>query len=249
MTAEKKFKRLVRDRAGRTGESYAAARRELLLNRRQDQMEQPATPAGERMVALRASGIRTSSETETPFLALEEAGGSRMLLVAIGSPEATAIGFALQPVATKRPMTHDALKQLVDALGGRLLRITVGFQSETRTFTADVVLAADDGRERHLDWRLSDAVALAVRCDPIPPILVPESLLVEPPPSPDTSPPPWSGGVRVRCSCGAWIPVGEETFTTAPASDAGDVEADVQCPSCGQRRHVRIERPPSPNTT
>jgi hypothetical protein len=38
MTAEKKFKRLVRDRARRTGESYAAARRELLRKRSEDEM-------------------------------------------------------------------------------------------------------------------------------------------------------------------------------------------------------------------
>jgi len=46
MTAEKKFKRLVRDRARRTGGSYAAARHELLRKRSEDQMEDLGNGAG-----------------------------------------------------------------------------------------------------------------------------------------------------------------------------------------------------------
>lgn len=246
MTAEKKFKRLVRDRARRTGESYAAARHELLRKRSEDQMGDLGTAPADSLVEVRAAGIRTDSASESAFLVLEDTAGDRTLMIAIGPSEAHAIAFALQQVAVRRPMTHDALKQTVDALGAQLLRIVVGFQPEAHTFTADVVLAMSEGQERHLDWRVSDSVALAVRCDPPPPILVPERLLAEPPGSFATGSTPWSGGVRVRCSCGAWAPVAEDIVTEAAQSGAGHIEADVECPSCGRQRHVRLERPSSP---
>ena len=249
MTAEKKFKRLVRDRARRTGESYAAARHELLRKRSEDEMEDVGKSPERGLVEVRAAGIRTDAASDAPFLVLEDKGEDRRLLIGIGAAEATAIAFALQDVTVKRPMTHDALKQTVDALGARVVRVVVGFQPETNTFTADVVLAMAGGEERHLDWRVSDSVALVVRCDPPPPILVPEPRLAEPPGSLAFGSPPWTGGVRVRCACGAWIPVSEEVVTAAAASNAEHIETDVECPSCGRQRHVRIERPPSSGTT
>ncbi len=246
MTAEKKFKRLVRDRARRTGESYAAARHELLRKRSEDQMPDLAAAPEDSLVEVRAAGIRTNSDSETPFLVLEDTASDRTLMIAIGPSEAHAIAFALQQVTMRRPMTHDALKQTVDALGAHLLRVVVGFQPEAHTFTADVVLAMSGGQEQHLDWRVSDSVALVVRCDPPPPILVPERLLVEPPGSLATGSLPWSSGVRVHCSCGAWIPVAEDVIREAAQSGADHLETDVECPSCGQRRHVRLELPSSP---
>ena len=244
MTAEKKFKRLVRDRARRTGESYAAARHELLRKRTEDQMEDSGAPSDDGLVEVRATGIVTYSTNKA--LVLEEAGGGRTLRIGIGQAEAAAIAFALQEVEVKRPMTHDALKQMVDALGARLLRVVVDFQPEAHTFTADVVLAMRDGQEQHLDWRPSDSVALAVRCDPPPPIFVPERLLAEPPPLLPAQATPQSGGMGVRCSCGGWMPVAGDLITEAAQTGAPHVDMDLDCPSCGQRRRVRIEQHSSP---
>ena len=245
MTADKKFKRLVRERARRTGESYAAARHALLAKRSEQPMGDAGSPQAHDLVEVRAAGIRTDSASEAPFLVLEDTKADRRLLIAIGPSEAAAITLAQQQVAVKRPMTHDALKQTVDALGAQLLRVVVDHQPQTSTFTADVVLRVNNGDELHLDWRVSDSVALAVRCHPTPPILVPERLLAEPPGSVVVGSPPWSGGVRVRCACSAWIPVPEAVLEEAAASDAELIEADVECPSCGQQKHFRIERPPA----
>ena len=204
-------------------------------------MEDSAAPSNDGLVEVRATGIRRYSTSETPFLVLQETGGDRTLLIGIGEAEAAAIAFALQQVEVKRPMTHDALKQMVDALGARLQRIVIGFQPEAHTFTADVVLAMGDGREQHLDWRPSDSVVLAVRCVPPPPIFVPEPLLAEPP--------PWLPAVGVRCSCGEWMRVAEDVITEvaedliteAAQAGAPHVEIDIDCPSCGQRSHVRLD--------
>ncbi len=240
MTAGKKFKRLVRERARRTGESYASARRELLRKRSEDEMNDGEANPEQQLVEVTATEIRMKEGADgSPFLVLEDAA-NRQLPVAIGSHEATSIAFALQGVEVKRPMTHDALKQTVEALGAEVPRVVVGFLPEPGTFTADVVLRMADGVERHLDWRLSDAVALVVRYDPAPPVLVPERLLASPP---GALMGPWPRGARVRCSCGQWMPIEEFTVVEPGSSGADDIEADVTCPSCGGRRHVRLRAP------
>lgn len=172
MTTGKGFKRLVRRRAARTGESYTAACRALLAERRED------TVQNSELVEVTLEGVGLGEAgAANHFLELKERDGERRLPVFVGPPEAWAISFALQGRVTPRPMTHDALKQALDALGGRLARIVIGHSPDTSTFTADVTLEVGSGGELHLDWRVSDAVALAVRCDPRPPILAPPSLL------------------------------------------------------------------------
>ena len=238
MTADKNFKRLVRQRACRTGESYASARRELLRKR----SEQPMTTVeatgadDEALVEVDVAGITTDEATNTPRLDLADTVGGRRLAIFIGPAEATAIASALQQVAHSRPMTHDALKEIVDALGGRVVRIVIGFQPEASTFTADVVLSLPGGDERHLDWRVSDSVALAVRCLPRPPILVPTSMLDAPPAS-------VIKGIQVRCVCGHRIVI-DADMLESPTAVGGLAEADVECPACGIRRHLRIQVPP-----
>jgi uncharacterized protein len=239
MTAEKNFKRLVRARSRRTGESYASARRELLRKRSEDEMPETQKSEQEDLVEVRATGIRVPAGGDAPFLVLMDEE-DRELLIAIGPAEATSIAFALQAVEVKRPMTHDALKQTVDALGAEVLRVVVGFLADSNTFTADVVLGTPGG-ERHLDWRLSDSVALVVRYQPPPPILVPRRLVATPP-APLVQ--PWPTGARVRCSSGHWMPVEEFTVVEAGTSGADLIEADLVCPSCQERRHVTLQAPP-----
>ena len=70
------------------------------------------------MVEMELVGVRVELPTNTPIVLLRELEGDRrMLPIFIGPPEATAIAFALEQVATPRPMTHDLLKNLLDELG------------------------------------------------------------------------------------------------------------------------------------
>lgn len=136
---------------------------------------------GNLLIAVTPARVTIDGTTEGCFLELAEAAGARRLEILVGRPEAAAIALGLQQVPWSRPLTHDAFKDLLDALHARLRRIVVGFDQPENTFTADVELALADGGERHVDWRVSDAVALAVRCHPAPDILVPDSLLADPP--------------------------------------------------------------------
>lgn len=107
-------------------------------------------------------GIELERPPNIPCLVLREASGEgRVLPIFIGGPEATAIAFALEEVETPRPMTHDLMKDLLDALGARIERVVVT-ELRDATFFAEIILNMA-GDVRSVSARPSDAVALAVR--------------------------------------------------------------------------------------
>ncbi|MFM9049255.1 MAG: bifunctional nuclease domain-containing protein, partial [Actinomycetota bacterium] len=54
---------------------------------------------------------------------LRESGGDRYLPIWIGAVEATAIAFAQQGVVPARPLTHDLIRDVLDALESPLQEI------------------------------------------------------------------------------------------------------------------------------
>lgn len=115
------------------------------------------------MIELELVGVRVELPHNQPIVLLKETDGERFLPIWIGAVEATSIAFALQGVETARPMTHDLMKDLLDALEVDVERIVV---TELRdgTFYAEIVLDGPDGEVR-VSSRPSDAIALAVRAD------------------------------------------------------------------------------------
>lgn len=108
-------------------------------------------------------------------LVLGEVDGNRRLPIIIGVFEAQAIAFELEKIQPPRPMTHDLLKQLFDALGADITDIVIDDLREG-TFFAKVRYVHNDA-EGQLDARPSDAIALAVRADA--PIFVVSTVLEE----------------------------------------------------------------------
>lgn len=188
--------------------------------------------AGNDLVEVAVVGV-DQAEPSRNFVDLKEKDGDRRLPVFIGPPEAAAIAFALQGRTISRPMTHDALKQAIDALGGRVARVVLGYLPDRSTFTADVVVVLPDGTERHLDWRVSDAVAVTVRCDPPPAILVPAPLLAGPGAV-------GAAGYRLPCpSCRAPLNIAERDLR--PLEGAPDLAtAELVCSSCDTRHTVQL---------
>jgi len=114
------------------------------------------------MVEVRLSAVRVDLQSNTPVLLLTETEGlGRTLPIFIGAPEATAIAFAIQGVATPRPMTHDLLRDIVEALGAELERVVIT-DLRAATYYAELQLRRGDG-VLTVSSRPSDAVALAVR--------------------------------------------------------------------------------------
>ena len=90
-------------------------------------------------VELTLVGVRIELPTQTPIVLLTERDGERFLPIWIGNVEATAIAFALQGVATQRPLTHDLLKNLLDELVVSIERIVITELKEG-TFYATIEL-------------------------------------------------------------------------------------------------------------
>jgi bifunctional DNase/RNase len=114
------------------------------------------------MVEVRLRAVRVDLQSNTPVLLLQESDGlGRTLPIFIGAPEATAIAFALQGMDTPRPMTHDLIRDLLEALEADVVRVVVT-ELKSATYFAEIVLRAGD-RELAVSSRPSDAVAVAVR--------------------------------------------------------------------------------------
>lgn len=106
--------------------------------------------------------VRVDLHSQTPVLLLTETVGlGRTLPIFVGPPEATAIAFAVQGVVTPRPMTHDLLRDTLDALGVVLERVVIT-DLRDKTYFAELHLRSA-GEEVTVSARPSDAVALAVR--------------------------------------------------------------------------------------
>jgi len=106
-------------------------------------------------------------------LILKETDGPRRMPIIIGVPEAQAIANELEGVRAQRPMTHDLLRNVIEALGARLREVVIHSLKEG-TFYASLIFEYSD---LEIDARPSDAIAIAVRCGV--PIYVAEEILDE----------------------------------------------------------------------
>src|SRR4051795_163478 len=103
-------------------------------------------------------GVRVEMPSNQPIVLLRERGGDRYLPIWIGAPEATAIAHAQQGVVPPRPLTHDLLRNVIEALGRRLVEVRI-VAIRDNVFHAELVF--DGGLT--VSSRSSDAIALALR--------------------------------------------------------------------------------------
>jgi len=103
-------------------------------------------------------GVRVEMPSNQPIVLLREVSGERYLPIWIGAVEATAIAFAQQGVVPPRPLTHDLMKDLLDALGQELTEVQITDMKDG-VFYATLVL----GSGVEVGARPSDSIALALR--------------------------------------------------------------------------------------
>ena len=103
-------------------------------------------------------GVRVEMPSNNPIVLLRETTGDRYLPIWIGAVEATAIAFAQQGVVPPRPLTHDLLKDVLEATGNDLTEVRITEMKEG-VFYAVLVFAS--GVE--VSARPSDSIALALR--------------------------------------------------------------------------------------
>jgi bifunctional DNase/RNase len=126
-------------------------------------------------VAMELSRIIISEINDQQVIYLKEIDGTRTFPILIGIFEATSIHRRVRGEQAPRPLTHDLLVNSVEALGGEFQDVVI---SELREHTYFAKLRVrHDGELVEIDSRPSDAIAVAVTCDPPLPIYVAEDVL------------------------------------------------------------------------
>jgi bifunctional DNase/RNase len=114
------------------------------------------------MVRVTLRAVRVDLQTNVPVLLLQESEGERRTLpIYIGTPEATAIAYAVQGVEVPRPLTHDLLADVISKLDAETEEVVIT-SLEGSTYFAELRLRRLDG-VTVVSARPSDAVALAIR--------------------------------------------------------------------------------------
>lgn len=116
-------------------------------------------------------GVRIDLPAGVPMLLLREVDGTRGLPIWIGAAEAAAIANVLEGATPPRPLTHDLMADLLEALGHTLTAVKI---TEVQEGTFYAVIEVDG---EQVSARPSDAVALALRVGA--PIYAAEDVLAE----------------------------------------------------------------------
>jgi bifunctional DNase/RNase len=128
------------------------------------------------MIELLVSRLGLDSATNSYVVVLQERGGTRLLPIWIGQPEAESIVRHMHSVKNARPLTHDLVRNLILGMGAQLRRVQIT-RVEKSTYYAELHIQRGDTLV-HIDARPSDSIAIALRL--AAPIFAAEELLVEP---------------------------------------------------------------------
>lgn len=101
------------------------------------------------------------TQTHSYAVVLGEVNGLRRLPIVIGGFEAQAIAVALEHMQPSRPLTHDLMKNFMNAFNVELIEIVINDLQEGIFYSKLICVSEHDTVE--IDSRTSDALALAVR--------------------------------------------------------------------------------------
>lgn len=101
------------------------------------------------------------TQTHSYAVVLGEVNGLRRLPIVIGGFEAQAIAVALEKMQPSRPLTHDLMKNFMNAFNVDLIEVNITDLQEGIFYSKLVCSSENDTVE--IDSRTSDALALAVR--------------------------------------------------------------------------------------
>lgn len=128
-------------------------------------------------VEMQLARIIISEINENQVVFLKEVDGTRQFPILIGIFEATSIDRRVKNFERLRPLTHDLIVDMVEKMGGTLDSVIISELKEA-TYFANIRVKYE-GEIIEIDSRPSDAIAVAVTCQPRLPIYVEESVLEE----------------------------------------------------------------------
>ena len=127
------------------------------------------------LIEMQLTRIIISEINDNQLVFLKEVGGERQFPILIGIFEATSIDRRVKNIGRPRPLTHDLLVGAIETMGGELESVVINELSE-QTYFANLRIKHND-EVLELDARPSDAIAVAVTCDPALPIYIEEEVL------------------------------------------------------------------------
>lgn len=113
------------------------------------------------MLEVKVDGLALDMTTNSPVVILSREGTNKVLPIWIGHSEAWAIAMELSGVGSKRPMTHDLLRAVIESLSTTVEKVEITELKE-QTFYAKVLLKSN-GKILEVDARPSDSIALALK--------------------------------------------------------------------------------------
>lgn len=126
------------------------------------------------MVQVELTKIIIDEKRQDQVIVLKEKEGERQIPIVIGFMEASAIKMKISGIEVPRPLTHDLLVNVIQAMDGQLNRLIID-KLETSTFFAKLEVKRPAGDVKLIDCRPSDGIAAAVRTKC--PIFVDEEVL------------------------------------------------------------------------
>lgn len=126
-------------------------------------------------IQMELSRIIINDVNQEQVIFLKETEGERTFPILIGPYEAYSIDRRVKHVQAPRPLTHDLVVSAIESMGAEIQDVVI---SELRDHTYYAKLRIRfEGELIDVDSRPSDAIAVAVACDPPLPIYVSEEVL------------------------------------------------------------------------
>jgi uncharacterized protein len=161
-------------------------------------------------------GISTSPSSNGAYaLVLKEVDGERRIPIIIGGFEAQAIALEMEGIQPPRPLTHDLVKSILEALSSSVIEASI---SELKDGVFFAILKLADDQE--IDARPSDAIAVSIRYGA--PIYVSEDVMTE----------------------AGFIPEDDDSEPIDEGSSgepAADVRSDAKAPATASRKLTKLE--------
>lgn len=128
------------------------------------------------MIEMFVMGVALDTKTNSPIVILNDSDNRKAIPIWIGSAEASAIIRHLEKIPTARPMTHDLICNMLEAVGQKVEKIEIN-DVNSDTYYATLFLSDEEGESIELDSRPSDAIAIALRTKA--PIYVTSKVLIQ----------------------------------------------------------------------
>jgi bifunctional DNase/RNase len=119
-----------------------------------------STQDGE-MIEVSVKGLARDVTTESPVVILGRSDSDKILPIWIGPYEAWAIAMEMSSIPSRRPLTHDLMKSMLEHLQATVEKIEI-YDLRDQTFYARILLM-HDSETIEIDARPSDSIALALR--------------------------------------------------------------------------------------